>query len=500
MQNSKNDSQLNLDCKIRLLLLLDQKEKIVCEKSYFVFFKWAWKVLEPHTPLKLNWHMEYLCDLLQKEIERIGKGLPKKKDIIINVPPRSAKSYITSVMLQPWAWIHYPHLKFISSSHSKELSTMHCVYSRDLIQSDWYQKHWGKNYQLTDDQNAKTYYQNSARGHRIATSVSGGAIGKGADIIVADDLLNAEEVESEKARKAANNHYDTGLYTRINDLEVGVRIVVMQRLHEEDVTGHLLKKNKSGYLHINIPAEITNESLGTEYDVKPPELKEFYTDNLFFPTRFTRPVLEEAKTIVGSHAYPGQFLQRVSPPGGNIFKRKWFNYYLNPPESFERVIQVWDMRFKEGQTGSFVVGQVWGRVQKKNYLLHQYRKRADFLESRQAVLDLTRLYPSAYKKIFENKANGPAIENSLKSLVKGIEFYDPKGASKESRWMSIAPRVELGTTYLPHPDQNPWVEDLLNELESVPNAANDDQADCLFMAINEFEGSTIEDLKALLKF
>lgn len=485
---------------IRELLLEDAIEKKTCEASYYEFFKKAWKVLEPFTPLKLNWHMEYLCNLLQKEVERIGKGLPKDKDIIINIPPRSAKSYITSVMLSPWAWIHYPHLKFISSSHSKELSTMHCVYSRDLIQSDWYQKHWHSNYALAGDQNAKTFYQNSKRGHRIATSVTGGAIGKGADLIVADDLLSAEDAESEKARETANNHYDTGLYTRINDLEVGIRIIVMQRLHEEDITGHLLKKHKDNYLHINIPAEITNESIGTEYDVKPFELKANYQDGLFFPNRFTRKVLEDAKIIVGSRAYPGQFLQRVSPPGGNIFKRRDFNFYINPPESFERMIQVWDMRFKEGQTGSYVVGQVWGRVQGKNFLLHQYRKQASFMESRAAVLELTRLYPSARKKIFENKANGPAVENSLKSLVQGIDLYDPKGTSKEARWLSIQPKIELRTTYLPHPDQNPWVEDFLREVETVPNAANDDQADCFFMAINEFEGSSIDQLKALLQF
>ena len=178
------------DIKVEKVKLGLEYQKRCCQKRYYDFFLAAWEVLEPVNDLKLNWHIEYLCHRLQREIERLGRKEKKDKDIIINISPRSLKSYIVSIMLCPWAWTKYPHLKFISASHSRELSIEHCRKSRQLIDSEWYQRFWHNAFGLTGDQNVKSFYENNKSGVRYAASIAGGVTGHGADVIVADDLID----------------------------------------------------------------------------------------------------------------------------------------------------------------------------------------------------------------------------------------------------------------------------------------------------------------------
>jgi predicted phage terminase large subunit-like protein len=484
--------------KLRQIFLYNEKEKRLCEKSYYCFFQRAWQIIEPSTSLKLNWHIKYLCDVIESEIRRIGAKIKKTKDIIVNISPRSAKSQIFSVMLCPWTWIHYPWIRFMSSSHSSDLSIIHSVQSRDVINSDWYQRNWNDRFKMKTDQNVKSYFQNDKRGHRMAVSVGSGAIGKGGDIVVADDILSFENSLSETKRNASNDHYEKGLYTRINDQDIGLRIAVMQRLHQDDTTGHVLKNSKDDYLHINIPAEITQESINTEFDVSPAHLKQFYDkDGLFFPARFSRDMLDKAKSVLRSQ-YPGQFLQRVSEPGGSIWKRKWFRYYGGKIR-FEREIIVCDMNFKEGEKNSFVVIQHWGRLEGKNYLINQYREQVGFLEARAAFIRMCKSAPNVRKKIVEDKANGPALINSLEKIIPGL-VAEPKDKSKESCWLSVADIIQDGKVLLPNPEENPWVVDYLDECDKIPNSTYDDQADATYMALKEFDGSSIETLKKFLTF
>ncbi len=274
----------------------------------------------------------------------------------------------------------------------------------------------------------------------------------------------------------------------------------MQRLHENDPTGSTLKLIPEGYNHINIPAELTNESKGTQYDVQPKELEKYYQDGLFFPKRFPKVLLDQFKRL-GEKDYAHQFLQRVSVAGGNIFKRNDFKFYSTLPKVFEKQIQVWDMSFKEGADNSFVVGQVWGRLEGKNYLIHQYRKQVGFSEARSAVLMQAHAFPQARKVFIEDKANGPAIEDSLRKILPGrLEPFKPGSASKPARMAAIAYVVENGNVYVPQPLENPWVVEFLNECDTVPNASFDDQADAMTIALTILDGKGMENLKKLLNF
>ena len=199
----------------------------ICKDSYYEFFNIAWEVLEPTTALIPNWHIKYLCDLLQCEIERIANDKPKDRDIIINVPPRSLKSSIATVFLNAWAWIKYPQLKFITASYSEKLAVQHSVATRRLIESEWYREHFGYSFKLTSDQNVKSWFENDKTGMRKAVGVGSGITGSGGDVIIADDPINPDLAMSEVERKNCIEWYNQTLYSRLNNQAIGLKVVVM---------------------------------------------------------------------------------------------------------------------------------------------------------------------------------------------------------------------------------------------------------------------------------
>ncbi len=474
------------------LELEDEVEKRRCEKSYYEFFKRSWQELEPHTPLKDNWHIKYLCNILQVEVERIVRRELKTTDLIVNIPPRSAKSYIHSITLCPWAWTRFPHLKFINSSHSKDLAIDHCVEGRDLINSDWYQGHWGEIFQLSSDQNVKSHYKNNKGGRRMAFSVGSPPTGKGADIIVADDLLDPEKAESDTERQNANRHFDDTLSNRLNDQETGLIIVVMQRLHEDDVTGHILKKSSDSYRKICLPAEYDEEV------INPPKLKKYYKDGLFFKERFSLRFLKKLKEKMSSRAMAGQYQQRPAAAEGNIFKREWWQFYRRHelPDDLENQALSWDLSFKEKSHNDWVVGLAGAKKDGKLYVLGRLKRHMGLSETLKAIVELMSLYPKAKRVWVEDKANGPAVLDVLKRHFPGMIAVNPKG-SKTERAHAVTYIVESGNVFLPHPDEAPWVEDFINELSSFPNATHDDQVDAFTQLLSQFYDKRVEELRKL---
>jgi len=478
-------------------MLADELEKRRCEKSYYYFYKAAWEVLEPQTPFKDNWHYAYICNILQKEIERIAARQPKTKDLIINIPPRSGKSYLVSIMLTAWAWINYPHLKFINSSHSKELSTEHCVKTRRLIDSDWYQDHWKIKFMFEADQNQKTYYENDKKGARVTASVTGGVTGKGGDVLIADDLLDAKNADSKLYRQSANDHFNDVLFTRLNDQDIGLRIVIMQRLHPEDLTGDIIETKKDDYNYISIPAELN----GTKDEVHPIDLKKHYTNNLFFPLRFTRKFLDAALKSLRPRKYAGQYLQAPAPPEGNLFKRSDWQFYDELPKKLDEIIQSWDFSFKGGVKNDYVVGQVWGRKGADCYLIDQIRRRMGFEASKKALLQMTKNHPHAITKLIEDKANGSAIIDSLKRSVAGLKEVEPKG-NKLERAELVYGIIESGNVFLPNPKHKSWVDGLIEECATFTgkDGDTDDQVDALTQALNRLGvKNAVADLEKLLE-
>jgi predicted phage terminase large subunit-like protein len=451
-----------------------------CRRSLAQFVRHAWHILEPGTPLRWNWHIDAVCRVL----EAVSRGDLRR--VIINIPPGTMKSLLVSVFWPAWVWTWRPEWRPLFGSYAIELSMRDSVRCRAVVSSTWYRTTFAPTWQLSGDQNVKSYFENTQRGFRMALSVGSAGTGFRGDAVVVDDPLNAKEAHSEPAREEALTWWTQTMPTRVNDPATGVFVIVMQRLHEEDLTGHMLKSG--GYAHLCLPMEYEPDlacacgqkpcitgSLGKLDPRTAP-------GELLFPEMFTREVLAELKRTMGSAVYAGQEGQRPSPAEGGMFKRSWWKRYKVAPAKFDEVVQSWDFAFKETSTSDYVVGQVWGRVGAECWLLDQVRDRMDFTASLAAIEDLSAKWPQAKAKLIEDKANGSAVITSLKKKISGLIEIQPDGG-KQARASAVTPFVEAGNVYIPEAGAAAWASDYVEELAAFPNGANDDQVDCTSQAL-----------------
>jgi predicted phage terminase large subunit-like protein len=464
------------------LKLIALKDKRDCEKSFYHFFKRAWRILEPETELLDNWHYEIICKELQEQAERIANKLPKKHDLIINLPPRSAKSTIISICFNAWCWIKYPFLRFVTASYSSTLSVEHSSATRRLINSEWYQGNWGKNFQINTDQSVKSFFENNKRGYRMATSVGATAMGRGGNFLIADDALSREQSVSDLMVKRCNDWWDGTMSTRLNNRDIDMRIIIMQRLREDDLTGTMMLRHPGKYKLISIPGELTERTSE--------ELKQFYKDGLFFPAKFSRNVLDDLRKELREYGYSGQILQEPAPAEGGMFKKAFWKYWkeIDLPNKWDEKIQTWDMTFKEKNikgsdlTIDYVVGQVWGRIGVTKFLLEQLRGKWDLAQTLTAVRELSLIHSDCSGIFIEDKANGDAVNSLLKKEFPNIVMYSTD-KDKYSRSLPAQRQQESGSIYLPDPTEKPWVEEFIDECKVFPKGKNDDQVDCMSMAI-----------------
>ncbi len=437
------------------------------KRSLKEFVRQAWPIVEPSIDLLENWHIDAICD----HLEAVTQGEIKR--LLINIPPRYMKSTLVTIMWPCWEWITKPGLRYLFASYSADMSTEHSLARRTIIESPWYQSRYGHIVALARDQNEKTAFRNTARGLMVATSVGGTATGKGGERVIVDDPHNVKQAESEVERNAAVTFFRQTLSTRLNDKAKDAIVVVMQRLHQADVSGYCIG---AGYTHLCLPGEYEpNHPFVWPKDPR----KE--PGELLWPRREDAAVVAEMKSSLGSYGFAGQYQQRPSPAEGGVIKREWIRYYNAVPVDATLYVQSWDATFKDTQDGSYVVGQVWAKKGADYYLVDQVRGRWDFVRTVQEIKNLTARYPQARSKLIEDKANGPAIISALRHEVSGLIPIQVKG-SKEARLAAVSPLFEAGNVHLP--GNAPWVADYIEELCSFPNAANDDQADSTSQALD----------------
>lgn len=461
-------------------------EQKALESNLALFVKKFWTVLEPLTPLEWNWHLDLICE----HLTQAARGQCRR--LIVNVPPRSMKSLLCTVLYPCWLWTTGPERRFMFVSYADELSTDHSLFRRNVMNSPLFRQHWGSVVRFSKDQNLKTQYENTRQGVMFSTSISGAATGKGCDWLIVDDPQSARKSFSDAEREAVNRNFDVTFRSRLNNPKTGTIILVMQRLHEMDLTGHLLAREPGAWTHINLAAEAERDErwlfplTGTA--------KERKTGDLLWPARLSHDVLADLKTALGSWAYAGQYQQAPAPLEGGIIKRKWLKFYRDlPGGSEERArgtsirgtwihgtwIQSWDCTFKDARDSDFVVGQVWFHSGSEYYLVDQVRERMDFVRTRQAIQAMSRKYPQATAKLVENKANGPAVISALRAEIDGIIAIEPR-ESKQARAHAVSPLFEAGNVLLP---EAPWTGDFVDELTKFPGAAHDDQVDACTQAL-----------------
>lgn len=456
-------------------------EKKLCEMSFYEFFKAAWIVVEPAVPLSTNWHHKYICDLLQEECERVIAQQPKTKDVIINVPFRSTKSLIVTVMFPVWAWIRSPKLRFITSSYSATLSIELATKSRDIIFSDWFKRRWGDVFHIKKDQNLKERYENNFVGMRRATSVGGTVTGQGGDFLIVDDPLSPQMASSATERDNANEWYRTTFYSRLNQPDIGVRIIIMQRVHEDDLTGFLLgKETRLKYRHICIPAK------SGDNNIKPAYLEEFYDKDtgLFWEDRFSQSTLDDYRSALGSYGYAGQLQQTPTPLDSGMIHKDWFKV---------------DRYRVEDSVVNFVIDPAYTADQKNDpsaLLAYTYKDNkwqiVDCVNVYKEFPDLVKFiqqwvqkngYTNRSRIYVEPKASGKSIVQTLvRETGLNVKEDKPPTKDKVARVSDVSASLESGRVSLLNGD---WNDEFLDQLAKFPAAKHDDMVDCLVMAVNK---------------
>ncbi len=504
-----------------------------CKRSLYRFVLEAWSVVEPGVPFVDNWHIRVICE----HLERVSRGLIRK--LIINIPPRAMKSLIVAVFWPCWEWLHRPGGKWLFVTYTGSLTLRDSLRCRTLIQSaggmddtvvcqscagtgrvlggdeldgseplevgrlvagapcprcagmgrvaatllervgyrglvELLGDPWG----LNPDQSAKGRFENDRKGYRLATAVHGMATGEGGDRVVLDDPHNAAQAQSEIERGRTTGWYDHTIPTRLNDPNTSSQVVVMQRLHEDDLTGHLLKRG--GWHHLCLPGL---------YDPRHPYLSpadiRTVVDEPLDRVRMPSWRIKELRVDLGAYGFAGQILQLPAPAEGGLLKKAWWRRYFTVPK-LQRVLISWDLTFGSGTTdGSFDVGQVWGVDGPNAYLLDEVRERMEFVDILRAVKALKSRWPAAGEILIENKAAGAPTINTLRLEMGGIIAVEPEG-SKEERARAVTPYIESGNVYLPEwaigdpvTRDGEWV----GEMAMFPAGSRDDRVDAMSQAL-----------------
>jgi predicted phage terminase large subunit-like protein len=456
---------------------LEERQRRKCEGSLYEFFLAAWKVLEPETPLVESWHYRLLCEYLELiEAGEFREKFPDKIGLLINVPPRTAKSLLISVIFPCWCWLRRPALRFLCASYGQTLAEDHSAKRRALILSTWFQKNWGDRFSLMADRNRLDDFGNDKTGYMIATSVGGATTGFGGDVCIGDDLLNQAEAYSEAARKGAASWIDSTWRTKLNNPATGVYIYVSQRLALDDPSGHLLEQQGERFIHIKIPME---EMEGREYGFPKSEQVHWRPKgDVLQRDRFNRGAILGFKA--SALEWAGQYQQEPSPLTGEIIDPQDFKYY-NPyhalPE-FDLVVLSVDCAFKAAKHNDFVAIQKWGFIGRQAYLLEKDTRHLGYVQTKEAIKAMLARGVPASSILIEDRANGSAVIEEMKAEDFGASVIsvEPEG-SKESRAHAAATDIHAGDVFLA--EGAPWLAEWKKICAAFPRVTHDDDIDSM---------------------
>jgi predicted phage terminase large subunit-like protein len=497
--------------------LLFEVNKRRCEKSLADFVRQAWHIIEPGQPYIHGWHIEFICT----HLEAITDGVMFEEDgsfynrLLVNVPPGTMKSLLIGVFWPAWEWgpRNMPSMRYVCASHSQDLAIRDSLRMRRLVQSEWYQERWGDRVVLTNDQNAKAKFETTATGFRQACAFEG-ITGYRGDRVIIDDPHSVDDANSDAKRETATNLFKEAVTSRLNNPDRSAIVVVMQRLHERDVSGVILDSDM-GYDHIMLPMRYDPlRARPTMLGLEDPRTER---DELLFPQRFPQTVVDRDEAAMGPYATAGQYAQSPEPRGGGIIKDSWWQPWDRPEyPAIEYVVASLDTAYTAKAENDPSAMTVWGTFSgnsegQTTRSVDRYGRQIDITRSYQSETlgpvpkammmyawqeklefgDLVEKAASTCRRmkvdvlLIENKAAGHSVAQELRKVFANdgivVILYDPKTLDKTARLYSVQHIFSEGMIYAPNKD---WAEMVIRQVSSFPRGAHDDLVDTVSMALS----------------
>jgi predicted phage terminase large subunit-like protein len=484
------------------------------EASLATFIQQSWHVIEPGQPYVHGWHVDFICEHLEAITDgvELEDGAPYNR-LLINIPPGFSKSLILNVFWPAWEWgpRNMPHLRYVCAAHKVEnLSARDSRRMRQLITSPWYQERWGDRVALARDQNEKLNFVNSAQGFRIATSITS-LTGIRGDRVLIDDPHSVDSAASETQRESEVTTFLEAIPSRLNNPISSAIVVIMQRLHEEDVSGVILDK-KLGYDHVMLPMRYDpGRAAPTKLGLEDPRSED---GELLFPQRFPLDVVERDERAMGPYASAGQFQQSPEPRGGGIIKRDWWQLwgessyppmdyiiasldtaYTTKTENDPSAMTVWGVfsggnqtattsrvASRDGETISTVV-RTYSQEHPRIMLMAAWQERLEIHELVEKVRQTMRDC-HVDKLLVENKASGHSVAQEIRRVYGyddfAVQLVDPKGQDKMARLYAVQHIFSEGLIFAP---DRSWSDVVINQVAQFPRGKHDDLVDTTSMAL-----------------
>lgn len=509
-----SDAQLATTIAINRDQMLRELDRCEYEESLYAFLKAGWQFIDPSTFVD-GWPMEAICE----HLEAVVSGDIRR--LIINVPPRCAKSSTVSVAFPAWVWAQRrlsptsgPGVQFLAASYAQQLSLRDSVKCRRLIESPWYQELWGGRFRLSTDQNVKSRYANDQKGERLCTSVDSAVTGEGGSIILIDDPNAAQEAFSEATIESTITWWDTTMSTRLNDPKTGAFVVIQQRLAEEDLSGHILSKSKGEWTHLMLPMLYERDrSFVTSIGWEDPRTEE---GELLWPERFGQDEVGALQISLGPFAAAGQLQQRPEPKGGGIIKRDYWQMWEGdnfPPVSL--VVASLDTAYTEKTENDYSALTVWGvfddvamgtsanrriapggrlyELAPRPFQANDLKAQVILMGAWQERLELNPLVEKVAKTckdlkvdrlLIEAKASGMSVAQEIRRVYGhekfGVQLINPGAQDKVARAYSIQHLFSEGMVYAP---DRAYADMVITQCAQFPKGKHDDLVDSTTMGV-----------------
>lgn len=438
----------------------------VLRNNFVSFLARSFTQLHPGTGYLHNWHI----DAIAAALERMRAGECTR--LIVNVPPRSLKSVMLSAAWPAFLLGQDPSLKILCASYAQSLSIKHSLDTRHIMQSPWYRALFPQT-ELLPDQNEKHRFHTTRHGMRLATSTGGAVTGEGGDLLILDDPLSAADAWNHAARAQANRWFDHVFSTRLNDKRRGAMLLVMQRLHADDLTGHLMKKG--GFELLNFPAVAVEEERWNLLS----GIYRRHSGELLHPAREDASAIAQARLQLGSSAFAAQYQQAPVDESGAMIKLHWFRRYRQvPPQA--RILQSWDTGVKTGAANDPSACLTFALAEGEIYLIEALTVRAEYPQLRKLILEQAMKY-DPHAILIEDKASGQSLLQDLRRETHlPLVAVMPKG-DKAMRMARATVLLEAGKVWLP--DYANWLPGFEEEIARFPGGRYDDQVDALSQAL-----------------